>query len=148
MIFLIFLYNIWKNLAWLKSYIPKVYACVTLLLNRGTLELLITYDLFSLFKIMTISDRLCCHGFNVFKFFQYGHVTFFHWHFQCWYMRNGLPMQFVESIDVIPGEVIDCDIHTMVFDLHKLDSNSGYCHWERELLSYSKFCTWLNLMII
>lgn len=37
-------------------------------------------------------------------------------------------MQFVESIDVIPGEVIDCDIHTMVFDLHKLDSNSGYCH--------------------
>lgn len=55
-------------------------------------------------------------------------------------MVNALPMKFVESVDVIPGELIDFNLYTVDFVLHKLGSNSGYCLQERKLHVYSRFC--------
>lgn len=60
-------------------------------------------------------------------------------------MGNGLPMKFVESVDVIPGKVIDFNLYTVDFGLHKLGSNSEYCLQEMELFIYSRFCIWLTV---
>lgn len=55
-------------------------------------------------------------------------------------MGNALPMKFVESVDVILGKVIDFNLYTVDFGLHKLGSNSEYCLQEMELFIYSRFC--------
>jgi hypothetical protein len=54
------------------------------------------------------------------------HMDISHYSFNNPSVVNGLLMQFVDSIDMIPGEPIDCNLYAKTFYLYNLGKNSGY----------------------